>query len=186
MSNPGDATLDEGEHVPETDLEKDGGEVRIMERSEAKAAGIPFFSAHWHLFVPTIVIAVLYTSAWLILAILGHSDAAIARLFVVVMAVGVPLLAVHAFLRFETIRLQINEGKIQLHTGWPRELPIEVSAEMIREVQVKRGLSGSVFGGGTLVLDVIPDSRIVVADLGEPDEAAAAIEALVAQHKDPR
>lgn len=176
VSGPADPNL------PEIDEPQDA-EIVILERSEAKLKGIPLFTAHWHLFIPTVVIAVMYSFAWLGLALLGRMDTGIARMFVVVMAVGVPLLAVHAFLRFQTIRLQISDEHVLCHQGWPKDMPIELAPELITQTVVKRGLSGRLFGGGTLVLHLSTGSDVVIADLGDPDKAKAAIEALMRSDK---
>jgi len=155
-------------------------DIEIMERSEAKLSGVPLFTAHWHLFIPTIVIAMIYSVAWLVLVALGRIDTAIARLFVIVMAIGVPLLIAHAFLRYQTIRLQINEAGVLCHPGWPKEMLIEIDAGLIEKVVVKRGLAGRLFGGGTLVLHLATGSKVVIADLGDPDKAREAVEAMIA------
>ena len=157
------------------DMQVDMQDVELLERSEARRDGIPFFTPHWHLFIPTVVIAVLYSFAWLMLVIMGHIDSAIARLFVVVMAVGVPLLAVHAFLRYQTIRLQVSGGHFLCHPGWPKDLPIDLPAEMVIDASVRRGLSGRFFGGGTLILQLVTGDRVVIADLGEPQKALEAV-----------
>jgi len=158
--------------------------VEIMERSEAKLSGVPLFTAHWHLFIPTIVIAVMYSFSWGVLVALGRIDTAIARLFVVVMAVGVPLLAAHAFLRYQTIRLQINEAGVLCHPGWPKEMLIEIDAGLIEKIVVKRGLAGRLFGGGALVLHLATGSKVVIADLGDPDKARETIETMIASQQD--
>lgn len=150
-------------------------EPRILEHKEALNEGIPHYTAHWHIFIPTVVIAILYSGAWITLAMLGKSDSGMARLFIVVMAVGVPLLAAHAFLRFETIRLQISDGRVLCHTGWPRDLPIKVPLQVIREMRVRRGLAGTLFGGGTLILELIPKGKISVTDLDDPEAAKSSI-----------
>ncbi|MEM7069859.1 MAG: PH domain-containing protein [Pseudomonadota bacterium] len=151
-------------------------EVHILERAEAKHSGVPLFVAHWHIFVPTLVIAVLYSSAWLLLAMMGKSGSGLARMFIVVMAIGVPLLAAHAFLRFQTIRLQVSDGHVFCHPGWPKELPIDVPLSVIKQVTVRRGLSGRLFGGGTVIMDLVTEGNVVVADLDNPDLAKQIIE----------
>ncbi len=160
---------------PNPALVLDAEELRILERREAASSGVPLFAAHWHIFVPTVAIGLLYSFAWLFLAYLGKSDSGLARLFIVVMAVGVPLLAAHAFLRFQTIRLQINEKHLLCHPGWPKELPIDVPPEMIDSVKVRRGLSGRLFGGGTVVIKLVTGNTIAIADLANPEKARAAI-----------
>ncbi len=153
---------------PNPALALDVEDLHILERREAANSGVPLFAAHWHIFVPTLAIGLLYSLAWLGLALLGKSDTGLARLFIVVMAVGVPLLAAHAFLRFQTIRLQINEGHVLCHPGWPKELPIDVPLEMIESIRVRRGLSGRLFGGGTIIIRLVTGNTVAIADLAEP------------------
>lgn len=152
-------------------------DVHILERAEAQTSGIPLFTAHWHIFVPTIAIAILYSFAWIVLAALGKSDSGLARLFIVVMAIGVPILAAHAFLRYQTIRLQVCDGHAFCHPGWPKDLPVDVPLQMVKDVKVRRGLAGRIFGGGTVIIELITEGKVVVTDLAEPQMAADTIEA---------
>ena len=151
----------------------------ILEKNEAQTQGVPLFSAHWHIFAPTIIILVSYSFSWLLLALADMSDSNLARLFIVVMSVFVPLLAAHAFLRYQTIRLQVNDDCLFCHPGWPKDLPIEVPISMVEKVVVKRGLSGRLFGGGTVVLHLVAENKVVIADLAEPEEAQKAIMAMM-------
>jgi len=151
----------------------------ILEKNDAQSQGIPLFSAHWHIFAPTIVILIAYSISWLLLAMADMSGTNLARLFIVVMAVFVPLLAAHAFLRYQTIRVQVNDDCLFCHPGWPKDLPIEVPVAMIENVLVKRGLSGRLFGGGTLVLELVAENKIIIADLAEPEKAQAAIQEII-------
>ncbi|MEM9278099.1 MAG: PH domain-containing protein [Pseudomonadota bacterium] len=153
-------------------------DVHILERAEAQDSGVPLFVAHWHIFAPTIAIGILYSAAWGFLAMLGKADSGLARLFIAVMAVGVPLLAAHAFLRYQTIRLQVSEGHAFCHPGWPKELPVDVPLSVIKQVKVRRGLFGRLFGGGTLIIDLVTEGSVVVADLAEPDLAKETIDAI--------
>jgi len=147
----------------------------ILEKSEAQDQGVPLFAAHWHIFAPTLIILVAYSISWLMLSLAGKSDSNLARLFIVVMSVGVPLLAAHAFLRYQTIRIQVNEDCLFCHPGWPKDLPIEVPISMVEKVVVKRGLSGRLFGGGTLVLHLKAENKVIIADLADPEAAKEAI-----------
>lgn len=151
-------------------------DIRILERDEAADSGIPLFAAHWQIFIPTLAIGVLYSLAWLILALLGKSDTGLARLFIVVMAIGVPLLAAHAFLRYQTIRLQIDNGRVLCHPGWPTELPIDIPLAMIEDIKIRRGLSGRLFGGGTIIMHITAGKTVAIADLADPDSAKNAIQ----------
>ena len=76
----------------------------LLEKSDAQTQGVPLFFAHWHIFAPTTVILIAYSFSWLLLAMADMSDTNLARLFIVVMAVFVPLLAAHAFLLQTTKR----------------------------------------------------------------------------------
>ena len=86
-----------------------------------------------------------------------------------------PFLAAHAFLRYQTIRLQVNNGRVLCHPGWPKDLPIEVPLQVIRKIRVRRGLSGRLFGGGTVVISLLAGDDVVIADLAKPFEAKQAI-----------
>ena len=135
------------------------------------------FRPRWQLFLPTIAIAVLYSMAWTWLVLEERGGGALARLFLIVMAIGVPLLAAHAFLRFQTIRVQVLNDAVRYHPGWPRDLPIDMPLALIDRVSVKRGLSGHLFGGGTLVMELTTGERAAVADLADPEAAKAEIDA---------
>ena len=137
---------------------------------------VPAFRARWQLFLPTIAIAVIYSAAWFYLVNTGKGDYALVRLLVIVMAVGVPLLAAHAFLRYQTIRVQVLPDAVRYHPGWPRDLPIDMPLDLIDRVRVKRGLSGLLFGGGTLVMDLTTGEKAAVADLYDPQGARRTIE----------
>lgn len=157
-------------------------DLRILERHEAKQSGIPLHVAHWHIFAPTCAIALLYSVAWIVLALLGKSDTGLARLFIVVMAVGVPLLAAHAFIRYQTIRLQISKDGVLCHPGWPKELPINIPLQMISSVRIRRGLSDRLFGGGTVIIELVTGGQIAIADLSDPEDARQTILQTKSEH----
>ena len=136
----------------------------------------PVFKAHWQVFAPTVAIFLLYGGGLIWMWLTGREDSALFRLFAVILAVGVPILTVHAFLRYETVRVRVSGGKLLHHPGWPKDMPIEVPASVISRIEVKRGLSGRLFGGGTLVIETTTGNRIAIADLAEPDQIKAALE----------
>lgn len=151
----------------------------ILERPEAKSAGVPLFIAHWHIFIPTIIIAVIYLIAWIVLHAVGMGQTGLARICFIVVAVGAPFLGAYAFLRYQTIRVQINENDIICHPGWPKDLPIDVPISVISRVRVRRGLAGRLFGGGTLMLQLSTGSTISVPDLKDVRDACKLIEAAI-------
>lgn len=147
-------------------------DVAGFEAGEGAAAfrpGLPIFA-------PTVAILLLYASAWIALGFVGKTDSGIARLCLLVMTVAVPLLALHAFLRLQTIRLQVVGDNVRYHPGWPKDLPVDMPLMLIERVAVKRGIAGQVLRAGTLVLQLTTGQKIAVADLGDPDSAADAIE----------
>ena len=147
----------------------------ILEKNEAENQGIPLFSAHWCIFAPTLIIFFAYSFSWLLLAYINMTDTNLARLFIVVMSVFVPLLAAYAFLRYQTIRLQVNEDRIVCHPGWPKDLPIEIPFSMVEKITVKQSLFGKIFGGGTLVLHLVEETKVSIADLSNYETAKLAI-----------
>lgn len=136
------------------------------------------YKAHWHIFMPTAIIAVLYIIGWVTLYFLGLAGGGLARLFIVVLAVGVPILFAHAFLRYQTIAIEIYENHLQYHTGWPKAEPVRLPYGMIKNARSTRGLSGRLFGGGTVVLRLIAGEAIGVADVEKPETVVEKITAM--------
>jgi len=151
----------------------------ILERPEAQQAGVPLYIAHWHIFIPTIIVTGLYFIAWIILHATGMGQSGLARISFLVIAIGVPFMTAYAFLRYQTIRVQINENDIICHPGWPKDLPIDVPISIISRVRVKRGLVGRLFGGGTLLLQLSTGSTVLIPDLRDVRDACKAIESLI-------
>lgn len=127
------------------------------------------YKAHWHIFMPTVIIAVLYMIGWIALYMMGLSGGGLARLFIIVLAIGVPILFAHAFLRYQTIAIEIFEEHLLYHTGWPKSEPVNLPFGMIKSARATRGLSGRLFGGGTVVLKLLAGEEIGVADVEKPE-----------------
>jgi len=158
----------------------------ILEKPEAISAGVPLYCAHWHIFIPTIVIAIIYFISWIVLHAIGMGQTGLARICFIVIAVGAPFLGAYAFLRYQTIRVQINENDIICHPGWPKDLPIDVPISIISRVRVKRGLAGRFFGGGTLMLQLSTGSTISIPDLRNVGDACRMIDAAIKNNKGER
>lgn len=150
-------------------------EIEILERREAVRQGVPLFTAHWQIFAPSVVILALYLIIWAMLLQLGQASSGTGRLFVVTMAVLTPLLGAWAFLRYQTIRLQVSKGHLLVHPGWPREIPADIPQEFVQSVGIHRGILGRIFGGGTLSIKLSDGRNIVVPDLAKPDEAKQSV-----------
>ncbi len=149
--------------------------VQIVEEDSFEAEAGAVHRARWQLFLPTLVITALYAAAWLYLAQTGRSGGGLAKLVLLVIAVGVPLLTAHAFLRHQTIRVQARGDALRYHPGWPRDLPVDLPYALIERIWVKRGIAGRLFGGGTLVIELTTGARVAIADLSDPDAALAGI-----------
>lgn len=126
------------------------------------------FRAHWQIFVPTLAIAIMYLSSWTYLSVQGMEKSALSRLIVIVASIGVPLLAAHAFLRYQTIRVQVLPDGLRYHPGWPKDLPVDLPYDLIEDIRIKYGLLGWLFRTGTLVIDMTTGSKVAIADLHQP------------------
>ena len=153
------------------------------EFESARVSGGHVYRARWQLFLPTVAIAVLYLIAWLVMLATGRGDGALARIFVIVLAVGVPLIAAHSFLRFQTIRVQMLSDAVRYHPGWPKDLPVDMPLDLVARAEVRRGLAGRLFGGGTLVMVLTTGERVAIADLADPEGAKAEIDAMLDQRQ---
>lgn len=127
------------------------------------------FRSHWQLFVPTLIILISYTLCLLYLWLTNRSDTGLFRLAALVAGVGVPLLAAHAFLRYETVRVRLGKRAVKVHQGWPKNSGIEIPNELVMNMTVKRGFFGRIMGGGTLIIATSEGTRTAIPDLKDPD-----------------
>ena len=163
-----------GESLTSIDPSSPNMQLKDRKANEEPIA-LETFKAHWHIFVPTIIIAILYIIGWLVMFFLGMAGGGLARLFIVVLAIGVPILFAHAFLRYQTITIELFEDYLQYHTGWPRSEPVKLPYGMINAAKSTRGLSGRLFGGGTVVLGLIGGGVVGIADVETPRQITAQI-----------
>jgi membrane protein YdbS with pleckstrin-like domain len=148
--------------------------VRDVSGFEA-GEGAPVFRPGMPIFAPTAVILLFYATAWVALGMVGKSDSGIARLSLLVVTIAVPLLALHAFLRLQTIRLQVAGDVVRYHPGWPKDASVVMPVALIERVAIRRGLAGRMLRAGTLSMQLTTGQRISVADLADPERAAEAI-----------
>lgn len=127
------------------------------------------------LFVPTMVVALGYLCMWFFLYVTGNGSGAMARLSIAVLALGVPVLIAHAGLRYVTISIVVGPDHIVAHRGFPIRDEVEISYRAIREVRVRRGISGSLTGAGTILIDRVGGKITVVPDIANPRGARKAI-----------
>ncbi len=131
------------------------------------------------LFLPVAAVTAGYAAlfAWFWLS--GGLGSSVARLCVIVLAVGVPVLIVHAVLRYYTIGIHPQGHAIFLHPGFPRSEPYEIPYSLIRRINIKRGIGGRLLDSGTLVFHLQTGQKIAVCDLQFPDRIRDEIEAII-------
>lgn len=137
--------------------------------------GGPFLPSALSLFLPSLVILSGYGLALAGLVVAGRGDGALARLCIVVLALGGPFLIAHATLRFFTIRVAVMPRALYMHRGFPSSEAQDIPYRLIDRVAVRRGLAGRISGGGALVVTLLGGRQIVVGDLKHPHQARAAI-----------
>lgn len=133
------------------------------------------FKAHWTLFLPALVVALLYGGLWLFLLASGKGDTALARLMLLVLLLIVPVLLVRAYLRFASFGLLIRRQAIIYRRGWLRPRWRRVKLDSLSGVRPVLSPLGCLFGGGALVLTRLDHSDILLYDVEGPEEAARLI-----------
>jgi membrane protein YdbS with pleckstrin-like domain len=142
-------------------------------------AGGTFVPSTFAVFLPTIIILSGYLAALVGLWLAGRGDGALARLCLLVLVLGGPILVAHALLRRFTARIAVLPLTVTVHAGFPRSEPFTVPYALIRRVTVAHGPVGRLTGSGTLIFEVAGAGRIVVPDIARPSEALAAIGRLI-------
>lgn len=164
MTQTDDADPQEHGRLPSVSEVEDSLPLELAE------AGSHVHKPDWRIFLPTAVILTLYGAGAAMMWRAGWDGSELFRLFVIVLALGVPLIAAHAFLRYETARVQVLPDRIRYHPGWPKDVPLDIPRELILRLAVKRGFAGLVFGGGTLVIETTAGTRVAIADLADPQK----------------
>ncbi len=128
--------------------------------------------SHWSVFLPAVFVCALYGGVWLWMLSQDRGDGAIARLMLLVCVVIVPLLLVHAFLRYMSTCVTVTKSAVILERGWPRRMPITVVFGDVSEIGTSRPVFGRLFGSGALILSTRRNKRFVVGDLEDPEGLA--------------
>lgn len=159
------------------------GESRVIRAENDNGEVIPeggntsLFRPSWTaLVLPTAVIAAGYAVAFAVLQVLGRGDGALARLCIIVLALGVPLLLASAMLRYFTIQVQLLSDTIIVHRGFPRRDEREIAYSLIRAVDVSKGIAGNLTDSGTLTFELVTGQRFAIADLAGPNRIKSALD----------
>lgn len=149
-------------------------DARQTADEDAEPSAIARAVAHWSVYLPAVVVGVIYGGVWLLMLSQDKVGGAIGRLMLLVCAVVVPLLLVHAFLRYMSTCVTVTKSEIILERGWPRRIPVTVALGDVSQVVTARPVLGRFLGAGTLILSTRKNERFVVNDLGDPDSIADA------------
>ena len=145
----------------------DTSDEKVVPKAEAHA--------HWSIFLPTGIVAILYAGAWGILKLAGYGDGDLGRLVFIVIVVAPPLLVVQAFLRYYSIGLALTGHHVLLVKGWPRTSGRQVGLGDVAIVDVTSGILGKWLGVGSVHLLLRNGQRVGVSDLAEPERIAEKI-----------
>lgn len=128
------------------------------------------------LFLPTAVIAAGYAVAFVALHWFGKGDSALARLCIMVLVLGVPLLLASATLRYFMVHVRLLTDTIIVHPGLPVREAREIAYSHIRNLHVSQGMSGKLSDSGTLILELVTGERVSVDGLAEPQKIMSAMQ----------
>lgn len=136
-------------------------------------AGRPVARAHWTIYLPTILVALLW-AAFYLRARFGEPEMpAIATLCLLVEAAAVPTLLLLAWGRARNLLVMPSSGDLLLQSGFPLKQEERVAMDQIRSVRLRRGPVQRLLGGGAIVVTLTSGKRIVVNDLDHPTDIAA-------------
>lgn len=130
------------------------------------------FQAHWTIFLPALVVAIIYGGVWVFLLLAGKGESALATLCLLVLLLIVPVLLVRAFLRYATIDLRIDDLSLNYRRGWFRPHWHKISLDELSGARAILSPVGSIFGGGALELTPEVGRPIRLNDIESPEHAA--------------
>lgn len=143
---------------------------------DGAAAPGEVYKVHWAVFLPTVAIAVLYASLWVWFSLGQGASGGISRAALLVLAVGVPLLVVHAGLRYVNGQLELGEHELIASPGWPVRRQRHVTYDHVVDVKMRRGMIGRLIDVGTMVIIDRNGDRTVMPDLAVPQTAMKALQ----------
>jgi len=130
---------------------------------------------HWTVFLPSLVIALLYGGLWLWFST-GEATDGLARVALLVVAVGVPMLLAHAATRFFGAEIVVTNNSLIARPGAPKRTEARVLVGDVVEVSIQRGLIGRVFDVGTVIVTDRSGLSVTVPDLATPMRVAEYVE----------
>lgn len=131
--------------------------------------------AHWTIFLPAIIVALLYGGLWVSLLAAGKGDTALARLLLLVLLMVVPVLLVRAYLRFQSFGLLIGRQALTYRRGWVRPRWHRIYMDRLASARAVLNPFSRIFGGGALELTRTDGRKFRLYDLEAPELAARQI-----------
>ena len=125
------------------------------------------------LFLPALVVAAGYGTLLFALVLGDRGNGPLARVCMIVLVIGVPLLLAYAGLRLSTTRLTLHAAHLEAHPGFPARDPVAIPYAAVSRASVRRGLSGWITGAGSLVIERENGLPVTVSGLSSPDAAIA-------------
>lgn len=133
--------------------------------------------AHWTIYLPSLVVAAIWTGVYVWADTREPPLAAIRSIALAIEAVVVPLLLLHAFLRARTLRVAVAGDRLDAQWGFPWRRALLVPLQNVAGAAVRPAVAQRVFGGGALALTLRDGKRYLIADLAQPEIVARAITA---------
>jgi hypothetical protein len=151
-----------------------------LSSSSAPSPAIAAARAHWTIYLPSIVVALVWA------AIYGWAEtrqpvlAGVRAAALAVEALGVPLLLFFAAVRARVLLLEVRpraggEAVLFARSGFARPREVQVGAQEIASIRVRRSLPQRLFGGGALDLKTLSGESLWFPDLDRPDAIARAL-----------
>lgn len=137
--------------------------------------GLARHEAHWTLFLPAIIVALLYGGLWVSLLAAGKGDTALARVLLLVLLMVVPVLLVRAYLRFQSFGLLIGRQALTYRRGWVRPRWHRIQMDSLASVRAVLNPLNRLFGGGALEFTGVDGRKFRFYDLKAPEQAARQI-----------
>lgn len=131
--------------------------------------------AHWSLFVPSVLVALLYGVVWLALDLTGLTGGALSKLIFLTLIFAPPVLLAYAFLRYYSTGVALTENCILVAQGWPHHLGQEIALSDVDAIEARVSTIGRLFGAGGVVIEVTDGHAIEVVDLARPQAFVDAV-----------
>lgn len=153
--------------------------MAVVDVDETEVIG----EAHWVVFLPVILFAVIFAGLWLALDLFGRGGSIPGRFAFMVAVLVTPLLTLLSFLRYQTARVARSFDGLWIERGWPSMIPRHVPFDSILDVMASDSPIGGRFGAGSLILTLRSGERVTVRDMAEVDALVRRIRPEIAATK---